>query len=84
MKTGTVKIKTRHEECVGGKHGSSKGTMIAKGWHSNYADFEAEGLKCSVTFCGDKVIIEVGKSHRYEVSLYEVIAELINEAKADQ
>lgn len=80
-----VTIKARHKEVVGGKYGGKKGTMLARGWHPNYAEYEDEdGMKGSVCFYGDKVLVEVGKSHRFEINLQDLIQELVAEAKADQ
>ena len=57
--------------------------MLARGWHPNYAEYEDEdGMKGSV-FYGDKVLVEVGKSHRFEINLQDLIQELV-ETKADQ
>lgn len=80
-----VTVTTQHEEIVGGKYGSNKGTMLARGWHQNYSEFETEdGMKGCVCFYGDIIFIEVGKSHRFQVSFRELIEELVDQAKADQ
>lgn len=80
-----VTVTTQHEKIVGGKYGGKKGTMLARGWHDNYTEFETkDGTKGCVCFYGDKVLVEVGKSHRFEINLQALIQELVAEAEADQ
>lgn len=68
-------------------------SMLACGWHNNYADFEADGLKGTVVFYGDKLFIEVNrftkegslnpKAKRYRVCLKALIEELVDKAKEE-
>lgn len=57
-----------------GYKGSSQGTMVMKGWHNNYAEFEDEslGIKGCVTCVGTEFIIEVN-NRRFGISLKSLV-----------
>lgn len=82
-----VEIKSKHEECCGGKFGSKKGTLIAKGWHSNYSDFSqtVDGIEIKgvATYVGSTMIVEIGNDYRWQIDLSSIINGLAEQAFND-
>ena len=76
IKFGEVEIQPKHDEI--------KKTMIAKGFHSNYAEFESNNLKGCITSFGESLIIEIGDFHRWKIDLTSMIKNLLEEALNNQ
>lgn len=74
-------ISDQSSEVLGYKD-NRNGTMIMKGWHNNYSDFEVEGVKGTVTCIGNHYFIEIGK-RRFALDLKPAIARCLDIAKAD-
>lgn len=80
---GTVTLAIEDQCCdVIGLDGNKEGTLLLKGWHSNYADFKASGVDCSILFTGNHVIIEADK-RRYSIDLRTVIQKCLDIAAVD-
>lgn len=66
-----------------GLNGQTKGSMIAKGWPSNYCEFtlhDKAKTKGCVTYVGSIMVIEIGESHRFKVDLQSLISEAATKA----
>ncbi len=69
-----------------------KNSILMRGWHVNYAEFERDGVKGVLMFFGDKIYLELDKydgkgrrkesAKRYRIEIGGLIQELIGRAKA--